>query len=110
MEIELNDFKKAVYRIKSNLARNKLKTAVNETLLLMQSLRNEELESSAIIISAVFHDVKDKKTIGVIDLNDNTATNKLIKSIIGLLYLAEDFINEQLNNELCMQELRLDSG
>ncbi len=110
MEIQLEDFKKAVRRIKLNLARNKLKTAVNEMLTLILSLKDEELETSAIIISAVFHNIKDKEIIGVTDLNDNTSTNRLIKSIIGLLYIAEDLINERFNEELCMEGLRLDSG
>jgi len=110
MEIQIDDFKNAVIKIKSNLAKNQLKTAVNETLQLMQSLNDEELESSAIIISAIFHDIKNKKIKGVINLNDNTENNKLIKSIIGLLYLAEDITNEKLNNEPYMEKLRMDSG
>jgi len=110
MEIQLEGFKKAADRIKFLLTRNKLKTAVKETLTLIVSLRDEELESNAIIISAAFHDIKDMKIIGVIDLSDNIATNKLIKSIIGLLYMAEDLVNERLNEELSMEGLRLDSG
>jgi len=100
MQITLNEFKTSASNIKSNLAKNKLKTAVEQTLELMASLQDEELECSAITISARFYNIKDKEISGVVNLNDNKENNQLIKAVVGLLYIAEGLLFEKSKEKI----------
>jgi len=101
-------FKDSASKIKSNLAMNKLEVAIKDTVRLMQAIKDEELESQAIIISARFYKDLGKEIAGIKSEQD-VESNRLIASVIKLLNLAEKTIND-LIDESSVLELKIRSG
>jgi len=101
-------FKDSASKIKSNLAMNKLEVAIKDTVRLMQAIKDEELESQAIIISARFYKDLGKEITGTKSEQD-VESNRLIVSVIKLINLAEKTIND-LIDESSLIELQIRSG
>jgi len=100
--------KNSISKIKSNLAMNKLEVAIKDTIKLMQAIKDEELESQAITISARFYKDLGKEIAGTKSEQD-VENNRLIVSIIKLLNLAEKTMNN-LIDESSLVELQIRGG
>lgn len=100
--------KNSISKIKSNLAMNRLEIAIKDTIKLMQAIKDEELESQAITISARFYKDLGKEIAGI-KFEQDIENNRLIVSIIKLLNLAEKTINN-LIDESSVPEFQIRSG
>jgi len=100
--------KNSISKIKSNLALNKLELAIKDTVKLMQAIKDTELESQAIILSARFYKDLNKEIAGVKSEQD-IESNQLIVAIIKLLNLAEKTINDFIDESSAL-ELQIRSG